>query len=230
MTKTVTTSAARTAAACVGLILLATALPTRSSAATLLASSFGPNDTNSPAGIAMGGGAGNIDAVGSEFSLSSSAYLTSADIGVWSLSGTSQSFSVSIFSANGALPGAPLETVTATTAADLNPPSGPVSTETPLPSATFSGNTLLEANTDYWMVVSSATQFTSISWQTALTGDAIGPSTATKVEEPTANTWVSVITDPGMAMSISGNLAPVPLPAAAWLLISGLGSLGRWFL
>jgi hypothetical protein len=79
----------------------------------------------------------------------------------------------------------------------------------------------LIAGTQYWVTVTSDVN-NSISWQNNSTGDTSDQAISTDG----GATWFSPSGLTPGAYQVDGTVAAVPLPAAAWLLASGLGGLG----
>ena len=208
---------------------------------TVLVNSFGPDNGVVPASSenCCWGVFGNPTA--QEFSLSSPATVTSATLAVVSLT-SSQDFTASIYTDNAAptnygptnvlfsTPGTSIESTSGVTSAGpYNLDSGSTSGAM----VTFSNPVTLQAG-NYWLLVQTdSTDALSPFWLGAPTSVASLGSTAQYVlEDVVAGEdvygWYAYPDMPsnGFAMTLYGDISPVPVPASLWLMLSGLGVVG----
>jgi hypothetical protein len=216
------------------------------SAATLT-TTFGPGDTLQAAGnpVLSNGSYANV---ANQFSLSGTAYVTGIDLGV-TASSTSQ-LSVSIYSdANGA-PGDDLYSTIATVGPNGTLVStgqfgsiAQISTISTGPlGVSVQGNLLLQQGTNYWLVLGAPFQGSNPQGQGAVWWSSIARRQNVAIQSSAdgvnfipcqfcsggniSGNWdLFSGGNQGYAFSLEGNVAPVPLPAAAWLLLSALGGL-----
>ena len=198
-------------------LLLALTLPRLALADPVsLFNNFGPGGSyNTGVGFAIGNpGDGSNLANGMAFLAGSTANLANLQLALGTYGG-SDVLTISLNVDNAGLPGAVLETFTVSSGT-LPAPS---SIESPPTVFNSILQPLLSAGTTYWILATTTTN-TFVGWQQNNTGD----TGARAYSNDGIPTW-SVDTQPRSAFAVNAT-TPVPLPAAAWLLLSGLGGLG----
>ncbi len=193
-----------------------------------------------PAINMVGGGTGNHYDAGQEFKMTATGDL--ASVGIWAINGTaSNSYSLSVYSQNPAFGqlGTLLETLTGSSPTNSGNGSGPYDNFVTL---TGTANALLQSGTTYWFVLNSTVDgywglmSNATAFSNAVNGTSVYGMYTTTAGAPTSLTNPSgaIVTYLNQSpsapndyqLSLDVQVTPVPLPAAAWLLLGGLGGLG----
>lgn len=190
--------------------LMASALPCR---ADVVFSNLGVGDSFSGGGrILQGesvGSIGNVDQASSFTVGADSYYLTSLELGL----GVSSAGPLDVILAAdaGGAPGAALETISLNLNADG------------LALASASGNTVLDANTTYWVIADARGNFDG-SWRFNDTGDVgLTAGRSASVGSFAYGPWNLRPDDERYALRVQGDLIPIPEPATIALMVCGAG-------
>jgi hypothetical protein len=168
-----------------------------------------PGDQYSLGGQSLGGAAGGIEQ-GNFFISATSASSLVAEVALSRGVAPGNEITATLYADNSGLPGPTALGSVSTTGAALPPPGG-------LLSFAFAPAVSVGAGYKYWLVLSGGVD-TAFVWM-----DSFGASASEPYRQ--AGQWFANSGTPG-AFRISGEASPVPLPAAAWLLLSGFGGLG----
>jgi hypothetical protein len=202
-----------------GLSILLVAASGAAHADTVLFTNFGPSfayDTTSgnPVGNIFDG---NLYGAGDEFSVASTAKLSSLDIALSCAFVCSDNFTVALRTDSAGLPGSVLESFLVPTTllgpfGNNNPPLVLNSVLTPT----------LSVGSNYWVTVTADSSDT-ISWNLNSTGSALN----TAFSSDGGTTWFSPSGQTPGALQINGaSSSPVPEPGSLALLATGAGLLG----
>ncbi len=142
---------------------------------------------------------------------STSGYLADVTLGAGQGNGGTTDWTMQLYSDAAGLPGSALETLTSL---DVGPPGGPSATYTSFASQT----TLLTAGNTYWLVASLPTD--SVGYWSSIEGGATG----LRAFSYDGDAWQAETDTFAPAADIRVETTPVPLPAAAWLFLSGAGA------